>query len=179
MIRGLDRAGVVMLLLVSITTPILASCSSNGDSARTAVQIQAMVEEAQRQRDIGEVDAAEATLRNAVEMSPDNAVARYSLAILQRDRNDWLAAAENFREFVVLRPELPGAHIELVKALRNGGERTEAVAVGRAALELFPDNATLRYVVGRILVTLGDVDAGDRLVMSALRIDPSLEGTNP
>jgi serine/threonine protein kinase/Tfp pilus assembly protein PilF len=79
---------------------------------------------------------------------------------------------------VALRPESPGAHYNLGKALRHQGQFDEAIASYQKALALDPKYALAHNNLGVALEAQGQVDAAIASYRTAISLDPKYAGAH-
>jgi tetratricopeptide (TPR) repeat protein len=84
----------------------------------------------------GELDAAVASYRTALSLSPRSVEALYGLATALQSQGKPIEAAQYFRGALSLSPDLAEAHADLGDALNAIGRPDEAVASYRRALAL-------------------------------------------
>jgi serine/threonine-protein kinase len=75
---------------------------------------------------------------------------------------------------VALRPDSPGAHLNLGNGLRDKGQVDEAIACHRKAIALDPKFAVAHNNLGWVLKDKGLVDEGIACVRKAIALDPNL-----
>jgi Flp pilus assembly protein TadD len=98
----------------------------------------------------GELDAAERSLRGAVEAGPRNAVARVNLAALLSRQGRLEEAAERYREAVALAPGLAPAWRGLGLALTRLERAQEAREALERALALDPGDRRAQTLLRRL-----------------------------
>jgi tetratricopeptide (TPR) repeat protein len=92
---------------------------------------------------------AEPYLRRAVELNPDDSVARYWLAQLWRDQGRWSEAVDVYLELLNEEPNSPGVLTALGDCYITAGKVAQARACYESALRL---NSGLAEVAQRLLV---------------------------
>ncbi len=91
---------------------------------------------------------AEAALREALKLAPQNAWARLELGTLYLDQDRLAGAAAEITKALVIDPGNGGAHCQLGRIYHRQGRRPEAEAALRKALELDPQNGGGRMELG-------------------------------
>jgi tetratricopeptide (TPR) repeat protein len=82
--------------------------------------------------------------REAMRLTPDDAVAHYDLGNALGDKGDWDGAIKEYGEAIRLKPEFAIAHFNLGLALEHKWDRQSAVAEYCRTLELQPGNGKIR-----------------------------------
>ncbi len=118
------------------------------------------------------LDRAEAAFRRAVEVSPDDAKARFVLARALRARGKGQEAVDHLEAGCALAPKDPdGAHLMGLMHLEQGLIDGAVAWLGRAR-SVGGDDADLHADLGLALRTAGDVDAAEASYQRALARDP-------
>jgi tetratricopeptide (TPR) repeat protein/serine/threonine protein kinase len=117
-----------------------------------------------------------ALLRRAQQQRPDDFWVNHTLAFsLYEMRPPHLDEAIGFyRAAVALRPQSPGALLNLGNALRAKGKVDEAIASYKEAIRLKPDYAEAHNNLGNALCDKGKVDDAIACLRAAIRIKPDL-----
>jgi tetratricopeptide (TPR) repeat protein len=120
-----------------------------------------------------------ALLRRARQRHPANFWINHDLAILlwKAEPPQVEEAVRHFMIAVALRPQSPGAHLNLGVALHAKGRLDEAIAENQEALRLKKDYAGAYANLGNVLRDKGDVDGAIRAFQAALRCNPRLAQT--
>jgi tetratricopeptide (TPR) repeat protein len=114
-----------------------------------------MIERAQELLRKGQRDKALETLRLALR---EPAAYPYALSILGAEHlkmGEVTMAILELESAVALLPADPGNHANLAYALSFRGESERALALARRALQLDPGRAATRYILGHILLQMG------------------------
>jgi tetratricopeptide (TPR) repeat protein len=125
---------------------------------------------------MGGIDEATALLRRAQEQFPGDFWINHSLAsYLSRMRPPrWGEAIRFYTAAVALRPDSPGARLNLGVALWRKGRLAEALAVYRCLIDRKPDYAEAHCNLGAILWEMGRRDEGVAAIRRALERKPDL-----
>ncbi|MFS2013749.1 tetratricopeptide repeat protein [Azospirillum sp. CT11-132] len=129
--------------------------------------------------ELGQVDAAAAAYRRAIQFDPALEGAHLALASLLGGRGgprDWATAAMAYRRALRLNPYCPESYHDLGIALRQDGAMGEAQASQRNALVLHPGFAGAHMNLGNLLVEVGRVDEALTCFRRALLIEPGHGG---
>jgi serine/threonine protein kinase/Flp pilus assembly protein TadD len=113
-------------------------------------------------------------LRHAQEQHPDDFWTNHDLAFhLHQSRPPRLEeAVRYYTAAVALRPQSPGARVNLGSALRERGDPDGAIAQHRAAIHLKPDYAEAHNRLGNALTDKGLLDEAVAEFREALRLKP-------
>jgi len=109
----------------------------------------------------GELDRAAHSLRAAIDLDHDNAEAYAALGAVLRDRREWNGAIRALRKAIELRPDLPGAHVTLARALQGAGLDDDARVVLREAERLETQTQLMREALVRTSVGTARLSSGD------------------
>lgn len=124
---------------------------------------------AARERAYGE---AESLLKRAVALNRRSPYFRHSLGNVHRERGDFNAAANAYRDALRLDPRLAPAYLGLAVAERGLGRTQEAVANARQYVARVPGDAEGHAVLGASLHDLGELQQALEHFRMSLRIDP-------
>ena len=94
--------------------------------------------------------SAEAALRKALELDPQNGCARIELGALYEDQGKFAQAAAEFERAIAIGPNHGGAHCQLGRIYRRQGRLPEAEAALRKALALDPQDGWARFELGAL-----------------------------
>ena len=123
----------------------------------------------------GNHEAAQAEWTASTNAQP-NAWAERNLGALARSRGDLDLALTHYRAAGRLRPDLLPLTLELLEALLDAGEPTEALAVIAAAPETQQAHGRLRFAEARAALAVGDLDRVSATLESGLEIADIREG---
>jgi tetratricopeptide (TPR) repeat protein len=115
-------------------------------------------------------------LRQAYEYHPADFWINHQLAyyLTEKQPPDFEGAVRFYTAAVALRPESPGARLNLGVTLLRMGRRPEALAVHRRLIELKDDYAEAHCNLGRILWEMGKKDEGVAALRRAIALKPTL-----
>ncbi|WP_377806258.1 tetratricopeptide repeat protein (plasmid) [Azospirillum sp. A29] len=125
--------------------------------------------------ELGQVDAAAAAYRRAIQFDPSLEGAHLALASLLGGRGgprDWATAAVAYRRVLRLNPYRSESYHDLGIALRQDGAVEEAQASQRKALALNPGFAGAHMNLGNLLVEIGRLDEALTCFRRALLVQP-------
>jgi len=115
---------------------------------------------------------AEAALRRALALDPQNGCARIELGTLYEDQGKFTQAAAEFERAIAIEPNHGGAHCQLGRIYRRQGRLLEAEAALRRALELGPQNGWARFELGALYECQNRLMAAAAEFEKAVAIDP-------
>jgi serine/threonine-protein kinase len=128
---------------------------------------------ANRLWNVQSTDSAVALLRRARRQYPADFWVNHDLGFMLSDTPRWAEAARYLTAAVALRPNSPGVHVNLGRALGYGGQFDEAIACFQQALTLAPKYANAHHNLGRALAEKGQVDEAIASHRKAIEIDPN------
>jgi tetratricopeptide (TPR) repeat protein len=120
-------------------------------------------------------EQAVTALQQAQQRHPDDFWVNFELgACLANSRPPRLEEAIRFyTAAVALRPQSPGAWLDLGYALGNRGKVDEAIVCARKAIRLQPDSSLAHFNLGNGLQNKGEVNEAMREYREAIRLDPN------
>ena len=128
-----------------VFTALQATLSANGDGAQTGLSGAELPEIlnnlAIAKAKEGKTQAAEADLRHAIDLDPDEDDYPFNLGLMALRDNDLAAAAKYFREASQRRPENAEDRALLIHALEKSDKKAEADQERQAATEALGPNA--------------------------------------
>ncbi|MGI9342885.1 MAG: tetratricopeptide repeat protein [Gammaproteobacteria bacterium] len=146
----------------------LTACSSPEEKAA------AYVSEAEALFDAGEIVQAKLELRNALQIQPRNAEARYLLALINEQEEKFGRVIANLIMAVESDPSHLAARVKLGNYYAVGEQIEETREQADAAMQLDPDNAAVRVLNARALYMEGDSEGALEQVRIARELDPAL-----
>lgn len=121
---------------------------------------------------VGHWKNSETLFRHAVNVMPDNFVARINLGSALVSQGRFAEAEVEFAAALRIQPDVPGAHYNLGLAMARQGRPAEAVAEFQSALLIDPDYAEARCELAAALAALGRIDEAVAQYREALRRKP-------
>lgn len=179
------RTTAIAALLVAVTVVLGIVKMGAGDgggrplSEQEVARVNELLATAQQQRLDGQVAEAEASFNEILRIDSTNGLARFNVAQLLQNRNEFAAAAKEYKKVVAQRPDFEEAHIGYAVCLRDSDRVEEAIRYLRDVTAEFPAVLKYKLLLGQFLVRQGQFDEGDKLVGDVLRIDSSLEDWKP
>lgn len=125
----------------------------------------------------GQIEAAEAEFRKAIEVFPNLSIAHSDLGQVLHVRRQPDEALAELRLAVELEPDNWVAQAARAAVLRQVGRRDDAVAQVRQALQLSSEpaaQALLHAQLGALLFDAGDSDGAKAALQRALELDPQV-----
>lgn len=116
----------------------------------------------------GDLNAAEARIRRAIEMVPDSPSMKCNLGLVLKDQGHLKEAEAAFLGAVDLAPGLVSAHNNLGLILLELDRVDDAEAALHKALELAPNNADAHHNLGNLLRRRGDFQAAEDAFRKAI-----------
>jgi tetratricopeptide (TPR) repeat protein len=128
----------------------------------------------------GDIADAEQQFKHALELDPKYTDARYNLASVEANDEEWPAAARNYQQILASNPDHKNARLHLGEvlflwgdALAKSGDTEQAVLRYRDSLAYRPDDPDLHAHLGTVLAGLKRWPEAKTEFESVLRIDPS------
>ena len=123
-------------------------------------------------KDLGRLEEAELSIKNAIKHNPNFVQAYYVLASILQDQDKLEEAELSYRSAIRLKPDIAEAHSNLGTILRNIGKLEEAELSYRNAIKLKPDAAQLHFNYGSILKDLGRLEEAELSIRNAIKLNP-------
>ncbi|MGA9426223.1 MAG: tetratricopeptide repeat protein, partial [Terracidiphilus sp.] len=131
-----------------------------------------LVEYARSLVQVHQLGRAEAKLKAAVSLNPNNAVLRDDLGSLYAQQLQWANAQREFALAVRLQPDFAGAHMHLALAMRAQGEAGETMELLHAS-QLAPGDAMIALQLGNAFVAEGNDARAIQSFRHVLQLAPS------
>jgi tetratricopeptide (TPR) repeat protein len=162
--REVIRSLIVLLLIT------LSACQGGSDRQAAAETLQEGLE-AHR---TGDLEAAEESYREVLEIEPDNKFALYNLALIQQTRGEASLAEQNYRRALTVDPDFVPALFNLAILRTEAGASQEALELYRHVIDLEPDRAAAHLNLGLLLQDLGRKKEAREELARAVELDPGL-----
>jgi tetratricopeptide (TPR) repeat protein len=155
------------VLVIVATCLMVGGCESPEESAaRHLASAQAFFDE-------GDLIKARLEARNAVQLQPKNAEARYVLALISEREQDAKGTLGNLQLAIDADPDYLDARLKLGSYYVVGRRQQEARKFADIALELRPDSAEVHLLNARVLVLEDQPEAALKEGELALSLDPA------
>ena len=119
---------------------------------------------------LGHLDLAEREYRKDIALEPDMAYNYEQLGRLYEQQGRDGDAEKMYREALARESRLPDSLLKLGQIEQRKGNNQEALKKLDAALKLAPDNESIHFVRGRVLMALGRVKEGKAELAAAQKI---------
>lgn len=159
------RVSLISLLLAGMF--MLMACESSEDRAS------GYLASAEQLFADGDVVKAEIEVKNALQIQPKNAKARFLLARIDEDRREYQDMASNLRIAIEADPEYTDARIKLGMLYTMGGASELAEEQVNKLTVADRERTDARILLARIAATNGDTETAVAELETALRQDPS------
>ncbi len=113
-----------------------------------------------------------ALYQHAIDVTSENYVARFNLAVVLEKRGDRAEAVSQLRETVRIRPRFAPAHSALGQLLAEQGQAEQALPELQTAVRLNPGLPDLQVRLGSVLGTLGRTEEAATAFSEAIRRQP-------
>lgn len=120
----------------------------------------------------GQMQAAEASYRQALHWRPGHAAGHYNLAILLNEQNRLAEAEAAYRQTLQLQPGMADAHNNLGQVLERLGRSSEAADAYAAAVAARPDHAEAWCNLGAVLGQQGKLADAQAALRKAIALNP-------
>jgi tetratricopeptide (TPR) repeat protein len=121
----------------------------------------------------GDLDEAQASLREAIRLKPDLPEAHLNLGRVLMATGHAREAVAAYRRALALKPDSAEGYLLLGLALRSTGQLNEAIAACRRAIALDPLLAAAYYNLGLLLADAGRLDEANAALRNTIRIQPT------
>ncbi len=145
----------------------LVACGSREESFAGYLQ------NARELYEAGDLVKAKLEVRNAVQLQPRNAEARYLLALISEQEQDLRGMLGNLQLALDADPDFVDAYVKLGSYYVVGRLPQESRETLDKALQLAPERADVRVLSTRVLLLEGDTDKAFDEAQLALSIDPA------
>jgi predicted O-linked N-acetylglucosamine transferase (SPINDLY family) len=146
--------------------------------ARSADDIDRLIDAGFAQHEAGRLDQAEALYREALAGDPKHAEALHLLGLVSFQRGEFQSAIELIECAIPELDDLPEAHLNLGNAMREVGRLTEAVGCYRRAIDLDPAYGMAHSNLAHVLNEQGLFEAGLESSRRALELIPDFLGAH-
>ena len=146
---------------------LLVACASPAEKAA------AYVAKAQKLYDAGDYEQAGLEARNAVQVEPKNAKARYLMALLAEQKKDFKGLFNGLLVAVDGDPSNIEARLKLAMVFIAIGDWASATEQSDALLKLAPEDARVVLMKARVDLQNGNLSAGRAGLEKSMQLDPS------
>jgi Flp pilus assembly protein TadD len=140
---------------------------------RLANPLNDLLDEAQRDIDKNDFEAAIAPLQKVIADQPEFAYARFQLAYVYTALKRTKEAQAEYERTIALDPKMSGAYLNLGMLLLDNREDAAAVAPLRKAVDLLPAQSRPRYLLAVALDRSGDQAGAAESFEALLHLDPN------
>jgi Flp pilus assembly protein TadD len=113
-----------------------------------------------------------ALYQHAIDVTSENYVARFNLAVVYEQRGERAEAVSQLRETVRIRPRFAPAHAALGQLLAELGQPGQALPELQTAASLSPSIAETQIRLGSVLGTLGRTEEAAAAFSEGIRLQP-------
>lgn len=138
-----------------------------------AASVERALEAALQFKRAGRHNEAARLCRQVLAADRNNARASYLLGLIESDLGEVESAIRRISKFIRLSPKNPDAHSNLCVTLtRQGKQMAKAIAAGRKAVSLRPDNPVFHFNLGNTFRVFGRVDDAMASYCRAIALRP-------
>ncbi len=177
--RSKRRAIIVGLVLLQIAAAgfLLVNRTNSGaePDSEAATTAEAALREGAKAQTEGRADEAERAFLRALELDPNNKIARYNLGVLEESKGPGNKAEEYYMRALAIDPNFVPALFNLAVRRDAAGQPQEAADLYRKIIELDPAMAKAHLNLGFVLLRkLNQKEEGRRELLKAIILDESL-----
>lgn len=169
MLAGLRARRAAPVVAILVTTLALAGCG--GAQSRYARSM----ERGSEFLDAGDLEKARVEFRNASQISPQSAEARYQSGVVAQRRGDFREALDSYKSAIDMQPDYPEAQAAMARIFLLAGATDRAMETVAPALVRHPDNARLLVVRGTGHAQMKRLPEARADAEKALQSDPAEE----
>ncbi|MDB5392299.1 MAG: sulfotransferase [Planctomycetaceae bacterium] len=123
-------------------------------------------------RAAGDLDAAEASCRQALSLQPQYPEVLHNWGVICFKQHRYAEAEAKYQESVAQRPDFVPTLVALADALREQGQLRRAAETYRRAIEIDPQSAIAHANLGLLLALSGDPEQGLQHCRQAVELNP-------
>jgi tetratricopeptide (TPR) repeat protein len=150
-----------------------AKSSGQSTTQKLANPLNDLLDEAQRDIDQNQFEAAITPLQKVLNDQPDFAYGHFQLAYVYTALKKSKEAQAEYQRATALDPKMSAAYVNLGMLLLDNREDAAAVAPLRKAVELLPAESRPRYLLAVALDRAGDRAGAAEAFQALLRLDPN------
>jgi Flp pilus assembly protein TadD len=169
-ILGTAQAFTMLFLLGALIAQPLHSKSQSTHTEKVKNPLNGLLDEAQRDIDSNQFEAAIAALHKVVTEKPDIAWAHFQLGYAYTALKRTDEARAEYEQATVLDPKMSEAFLNLGILLTDKNPK-DAVAPLKRAVDLLPAQSRPRFLLGMAQERSGDISAATESYEAALRLD--------
>jgi len=158
------------------TAPAQIAAAAAAASPEAVARADALVVEGNALEDAGQLAAAEARYRAAVEAAPGHARAHLNLGIVLAARDDRDGAIAAYGNVLAIDPHHPFGHYNYARLAYLGGDSALAASLLSTALQARPEFPQALILQAEVLEALGRLPQALESLQAALRLDPNDAG---
>ncbi|MCP4348131.1 MAG: tetratricopeptide repeat protein [Desulfobacterales bacterium] len=147
----------------------------NNISAKGNTDINKELRKALQYHRSGQLQKAEQTYTNILEIRPDHADSLHGLGVIACQAENYDAGIDLFKKAVQIKPDFADAFYNMGGVLSIQGKSEQAVACWQKTVEIKPDHADAHYNLGKTLHKLGKPGEAAVFFRKAKEIRPEFE----
>jgi tetratricopeptide (TPR) repeat protein len=122
----------------------------------------------------GNLSSAINNLQHAIQLSPANADAHFSIGSLFVAKGELTTAISSYQKALQIKPDFVAAYHNMGVSQIQLGQLSESIKTFKNALDFAPNSADLHCSLGAALYNHGDIQSAKKSYLKALKIDPHL-----
>jgi type IV pilus assembly protein PilF len=172
----LSRAPAVRRLSALGLLLVLSGCASSTDGEVRRLQARSIYEQALKSLADKQVSSGLSSLREAVQLDPENPTFRNTLGVVLLDLRKPAEAETEFRKAVELDPSYAEAHHNLGLSFAEQGRWEQAIVQYRKAISLpiYTTPEVGYYNLGRAYAQVDKLREAEESLRTAIQLDPKL-----
>ncbi len=155
---------------------LLSSCASSQDEQVRRLRARSLYEQGLRSLADRQLSVGLSSLKEAVQLDPDNPIFHNALGVLLLDLRKPAEAEVEFQKAVGLDPNYAEAHHNLGLSFAEQGRYEQAIAAYRKALSLpvYPTPEVGYYNLGRAYAQVNKLREAEEALRTAIQLEPKL-----
>lgn len=174
-IETVSRIGALALTAVLVITAGLAGgCATGKEEQVRKIQARNAYDQAGANIREGRISLGLASLQEAVELDPDNAVYRNALGVAQLQLRRWPEAQASFEQAISIEPTYAEAYHNLGLAYASQNQLDKAIASYRKALTFptYPSPELAYHNLGEAYLRQGKLKEAEESLRQAIQLAP-------
>jgi tetratricopeptide (TPR) repeat protein len=161
------KPNIVLALLLVFSSLLLGACESPEE------RVAGYIADAEQRLDEGDIVKAEIDVKNALQIQPKNAQARFLMAQINETRREFQDMATNLRAAVEIDPEFAAARIKLGSLYAMAGALELAEEQAGMLTDADRERVDAKILLAQIAAANGDLELASQKLEEALALDSS------
>ena len=161
----LIKPGKLLQLILVCVSILLVACASDEERREQ------YLEKAQAQYEAGEYEKARINLKNAIQVSDEDAETRYRFALVEEKLKNWSEVAKHTQRALQIDPDHAKANVKMGKVMLLSGDMEAAAGYAQAAAELAANDPEALAFMALIKKNMGNLEEAVQLANQALELE--------